>query len=251
MHQSETDTIYDDPLCYDLIHVGGGDVPFYLDLIAQHGGPVLELGCGTGRVSIPIAERGFEVTGIDIADQMLGVAKQRAAAKGVSIDWIHGDIRSFDLRQFKIILYPANSLSHLLELESIEACLGCVRKHLVADGRFALSMFNPCLEVFLRDPNQRCTVGEYDDPHGRGRVIVAENNVYDRARQVNEIKWYYRFEKTGEEIVKNLAMRIYYPQELDALLHYNGLEIEHKYGGFDRRPFVSDSPLQVVVCRKG
>jgi hypothetical protein len=76
-----------------------------------------------------------------------------------------------------------------------------------------------------------------------------ENNIYDAAHQINHVKWYYRI---GEqpEIVEDLNMRIFFPQELDALLHYNGLDIESKFGDFDETPFESNSVRQLFICRQ-
>jgi SAM-dependent methyltransferase len=250
MQSADTHSIYDDPVAYDLMFQSA-DISFYLQQHAGDRGSVLELGCGTGRVAIPLAEHGYTVTGIDMNEQMLSLARAKAAAKNVSIDWVLGDVRNFDLgKQYDTILFPANSITHLLDTQSIEACLACVRKHLSENGLFILRMFNPVLECFTRDPNQRYPISEYDDPNGKGHVVVTENNIYDRARQVNEVKWYYLYEETGEQIIKNISMRIFYPQELDMLLRYNGFEIIHKYGRFDGSPFTSESPCQIPVCRK-
>jgi hypothetical protein len=91
-------------------------------------------------------------------------------------------------------------------------------------------------------------VAEYSDPDGRGKVVVTENNTYDTATQLNRVKWYYKIGGRPTESIKELNMRIYYPQELDALLHYNGFAIESKYGDYDETPFSSSSSKQIVVC---
>lgn len=246
-------SIYDDPVVYDHIHNTAwlNDIQFYIEQVKKDRGPVLELGCGTGRVSIPIAEQRHCVTGIDIDKRMLNRAREKAEEKHLDIDWILGDIRNFDLgRQFGTIIYPANSIAHLLDIDSIEGCLACIRKHLSENGLFILHMFTPGLKILSRDHDKRYPVSEYDDPHGRGHVVVTETTIYDNARQVNDVKWYYLYEQTGEEEIKKFSMRIYYPQELDALLRYNGFEIVAKYGAFDGRPYDSSSPFQIPVCKK-
>jgi hypothetical protein len=78
--------------------------------------------------------------------------------------------------------------------------------------------------------------------------VVTESNVYNRASQVNEIKWYYRIGDRPVKVV-DLNMRIFYPQELDALLQYNGFSIEAKYGDYRGNPFDSSSPRQIVICQ--
>lgn len=249
MHSSD---IYDDAVVYDLIHerLSPADIPFYLQQIGGCNGTVLELGCGTARVTIPLAEHGYAVTGLEIDECMLKRGQEKASAKGVSIEWVHGDARNFDLgKKFDLILFPCNAIAHLLDNESVESCFSCVKRHLADDGKFILQMFNPSLSILTRDPNQRYPVAEYDDPSGKGHVVVTENNVYDRARQVNEIKWYFKFEKTGQEVVKIVPMRIFYPLELDSLLRHSGFEIICKYGGFDSSPFSSESPNQIPICK--
>lgn len=124
----------------------------------------------------------------------------------------------------------------------------CVKEHLTNEGRFVIDVFNPRLDILIRDPTKRYPVAEYPDPDGRGMVTITENNVYDAASQVNRIKWYYDInEGNGEFVVEN-NMRMLFPQELDALLHYNGFVIEAKYGNYGEMPFESTSPKQLIVC---
>jgi SAM-dependent methyltransferase len=250
MKPSDADEIYSDGLHYDLQHAEFvDDIPFYVAQARRYGGPVLELTCGTGRITIPIASEGFEVTGLDISNVMLERARQKADERGVNVEWIRGDCRDFRLgRRFRLALLPFNSIAHLHTPVDIEACLSCVRKHLLPGGRFIVDIFNPRLDILIRDPSEHYPAGEYTDPDGRGQVVITENNVYDRASQVNRIKWYYRRGGSDIEKVAELNMRIFYPQELDALLRYNGFDVEDKFGDFSGSPFGSNSPTQVLVC---
>ncbi|MFH1010790.1 MAG: class I SAM-dependent methyltransferase, partial [bacterium] len=165
--------------------------------------------------------------------------------------WIHADCRDFRLdRKFKTIIFPSNSIAVLYDLESIEACLSCVRNHLSDDGRFIIHYFNTRFDYLTRDPTERFPVAEYPDPDGKGQLVVTESNIYDTANQINHIRWFYKFENQAEEHVEELNMRIFFPQELDALLHYNGFAIDAKYGDYDETPFESTSLRQLIVCRK-
>jgi len=110
-------------------------------------------------------------------------------------------------------------------------------------------MFNPRLDILMRDPTRRYPVAEYPDPDGRGTVTITENNVYDRASQINRIKCYYDVSDGKEAFVVENNMRIFFPQELDALLSYNGFTVDAKFGDYDETPFESSSPKQLVVCR--
>jgi ubiquinone/menaquinone biosynthesis C-methylase UbiE len=242
--------IYFDGLHYDLQHTEFiDDIPYYVEQARKYGGPVLELACGTGRIAIPIAAEGIEVTGLDVSDTMLERARQKAGEQGIHAEWVRADCRDFHLdRRFKLALFPFNSIAHLHQLEDIEACFACVREHLLPGGRFLIDIFNPRLDILIRDSSGRYPSGEYADPDGHGQVVITENNVYDRASQVNKIRWYYRTGDDDKEKVAELNMRIYYPQELDALLSYNGFTVEDKFGDFSGSPFGSDSTTQVLVC---
>lgn len=225
------------------------DIHFYLRQIKKYGEPVLELACGTGRITIPIAEQGIKIRGLDISEPMLSHAKRKSAVKGVDVEWVKADCRDFKLdRKFNLIFFPFNSIAHLHDLESIESCFSCVKMHLKNEGMFAIDMFNPRLDILTRDPSKRYPVAEYPDPDGKGTVVITENNIYDAATQINRIKLYYKIGSHAEEVVEELNMRIFYPQELDALLYYNGFTIEAKFGSYDESPFISTSPKQLIVC---
>jgi SAM-dependent methyltransferase len=226
------------------------DIAFYEHRIGRFGQPVLELACGTGRITIPLAEKGIEITGVDLSDPMLARAQEKAASKGIEIDWHQEDCRTFRLKKlFRLIFIPFNSITHLHRRKDLEALLARVQEHLHEEGRFIIDVFNPSLDILRRDPDGRFPVAEYDDPDSRGRVVITESNHYDTATQINHITWYYRIgEHENVRVVEN-NMRILYPQELDDLLYYNGFAVEAKYGDYDRSPFEARSPKQLTICR--
>jgi ubiquinone/menaquinone biosynthesis C-methylase UbiE len=103
------------------------DVPFYLRQIRKYGEPVLELACGTGRITIPLAEKGIKITGLDISKSMLSQAKKNSKEKGVDVEWVKADCRDFRLKKkFNLIFFPINSICHLMDIESVESCFRCV-----------------------------------------------------------------------------------------------------------------------------
>src|SRR5512133_1688402 len=124
------------------------DVPFYLDWAARTGGSVLELACGTGRVTIPLAEAGHEVWGIDLSAAMLTRLREKLARfpEGVRdrVQARLGDMSSFDLeRVFPLIIIPFRSFQLLTRDEQLRGCLASVRRHLAPGGRFILDVFRP------------------------------------------------------------------------------------------------------------
>lgn len=242
--------IYLDGRHYDMQNRHLDDLHFYLKQIKNYGEPVLELACGTGRLTIPIAEQGFNITGLDISGKMLNRARIKANKKGLKLDLVKADCRNFNLRKkFNYIFIPFNSIAHLHDLESIESCFSSVKKHLSPDGRFVVDMFNPILSILSRDPSKCYPVTEYPDPDKKGTVVITENNIYDAVNQINRIKWYYKI-NNKEEYIEELNMRIFYPQELNALLHYNGFIIESRFGNYNMEPFVTTSKKQLLVCYK-
>ncbi len=165
--------LYSDGRHYDLKTDFKDDIPFYLHQIDKYGDPVLELMCGTGRLTIPIAEKGVNIVGVDVSDPMLQQAKSKAAAKGLDIQWVKADVRNFKLdKKFQVVFIPINSITHLHDLESFETCFRCIREHLAPDGRFVIDVFTPRLDILMRDPNNRYPLAQYDDPDGGGIVVV-------------------------------------------------------------------------------
>ena len=244
--------IYDNADFYDAQHVDfDEDLEFYLKKAKEIGPPILELACGTGRLTIPIAELGLNITGLDVSAPMLARARQKAEDAGVDVTWVKADCRDFDLgKTFKFIFIPFNSFNHIWDLESAESCLTSVRGHLDSDGIFLIDIYNPKLEILTRDPSQRYPVFKHPNPIGEGKVTITENSTYDPATQINYVKWYFKIEGEDEEVVEELTQRVWFPQEIDGVLKYSGFEIVAKYGDFDESSFESRSPKQIIVCRK-
>ena len=132
MKPIDCENIYNNGRQYDLQNKDFiEDIPFYLSQIKKFGEPVLELACGTGRITIPLAEKGINVSGLDISESMLSIARKKSIEKGISVDWVRADCRNFtSSKKFNLIFFPFNSIAHLHDLESIELCFTCVRKHL-------------------------------------------------------------------------------------------------------------------------
>ncbi len=222
-------------------------IPFYIKKAKEFGEPILELACGTGRVTIPIAQKGLSITGLDLLDTMLKEAKRKSKKIGVNIKWIESDMRDFDLNEkFNLIIIPGCAFNHLLDLESVEKCLSSVKKHLKPNGGFIFDAFNPDFNILVRDPSKTYPNSEYQDPDGRGVVIVKQNTKYDKINQLLLCRLSYSI--SNKPLSGDLKLRMFFPQELDGLLKYNGFKIKEKYGNFDQTPCTSDSRLQIFIC---
>lgn len=251
MPQAAIDDIYLDGRHYDrLLPSTSPDLEFWLSLADTHGDPILELGCGTGRVAIPLAQRGFRVTGVDRSGAMLQQARTKAAQANVNVEWLEADMRELHLDHvFSLVIIPNNTLCHLLDLSDFEACVGGVRRHLAPNGRFAIDVFVPKPALLINRPGERYPFSEYDDPDGRGRIVVTESYVYEADTQIKRIKTHHLIPGEAQEIEGSLDLRMYFPQELDALLKYNGFVIEGKYSSYDLKPFDAQSEKQIIVCK--
>ncbi|MBN2054849.1 class I SAM-dependent methyltransferase [bacterium] len=250
MKESDCAPLYSDGRQYDAFNRSfQEDIPFYLWAASEFGDPVLEIACGTGRLTIPLAAAGHDITGLDASAGMLETARVKARERGLSIPWVRADCRSFEMaRRFGLIFIPFNSIAHLHDLEEIHAMLGRVREHLLPAGVFIVDIFVPDMRILIRDPRRRYPVAKYLDPGG-GMITLEESNLYDPITQVNHITWYYRSDD-GRTWNATLNMRIFFPEELTALLEADGFEIVQRFGDFDRGPPKTDSPKQLVICRQ-
>src|SRR5512134_2581865 len=144
---------YSDPQIYDLENsTFEPDGPFLLEIARKSGNPVLELGCGTGRLTIPMAQAGVEITGLDIVPGMLELARQKAS--GLDIQWVLADARTFRLnRTYRLIFESGSVFAHMLTRPDQEAFLARVREHLDDEGLFVFGSWFPgpdlleCVEV--------------------------------------------------------------------------------------------------------
>jgi len=241
-------SIYDADV-YDAMNGDMPDVAWYLELARKARGPALELCCGTGRITIPLAQAGIPIDGVDVTPSMLEAARRKGSAAGVRIGWHRQDMRRLRLpgREFRLIYIPFNSLQNTYSIEDVERIFAGIRRHLAPGGVFAFDVFNPSLHFMVRGEKMRKDVYRMRLPDGR-KVRISELCRYDAAGQVNRVRWLQRIDGCPER-VQYLDMRCFYPLEMDALLRYNGFRVVAKYGDFGRRPFTSESMKQVYVCR--
>ena len=166
------------------------DVTFYLAQAQATAGSVMEIGCGTGRVTIPLAAAGVDITGLDVSASMLEEAKRKADSQGLRIDWVAADGRSFDLgRRFALIMMPFNTLQFFRDTAALGQLLRCVKSHLGDEGRFVFDVFNPQVSFLASDPTARYERARYPDPHGGGEVVLEETREYiaERNRALNPL----------------------------------------------------------------
>jgi SAM-dependent methyltransferase len=244
-------TAYDRPDLYDAVagEAGAAELNFYLAEARGRAGEVLELGCGTGRLAIPLAREGQRVTGLDLSSAMLAHASNKAAAANVAVKFVRGDIRAFEIenRKFGLIFIALNSLLHLHSAKDIVTCFRAVTRHLAPGGAFIFDVFNPSLTMLTRRKGERYSAGTGLHP-ALGELTVQETFDYDAASQVNRQTWYWSAPGKPDFLVHPLNLRSIFPQEMPLLIESGGLRLTARYGDFDRSAFVSESRHQICVC---
>jgi SAM-dependent methyltransferase len=237
------------------------DVAFFVEAAVGAGGPVLEVGCGTGRVLIPTARAGAAITGIDLSAGMLGTCRRRLEQEPEEVreraQLVQADMRRFDLgRQFALATIPFRPFQHLLTVDDQLACLGGVRAHLRDGGVLIVDLFNPSLDVLVNLPigEEGGHEPEFTMPDGRRvrrsfRLLAA-----DRFQQVNDLELIYRVTHPGgqeERLLHTFQMRYVFRFEMEHLLARAGFEVEHLYSDFDKSPYGHAYPGELIfVTRK-
>jgi ubiquinone/menaquinone biosynthesis C-methylase UbiE len=228
---------------YDAFYVAGapigGDIAFYERLACETGGGVLELACGTGRIALALAETGLEITGVDISEGMLSVARHKVAARALKqhLTLIHQDMSQLNLgRRFGFVFVPARSFQHLLTIDLQRQALEAFHRHLEPTGRLVLHLFDPRLDLLI-DPN--ITQSELSGTHPEtGRRYKGEvlRTRFDHLNQVRHDLWHYtEIGPNGEMLAQDtreMALRWTYRWELYHLLRLCGLAVEAEYSDF-------------------
>ncbi len=232
------------------------DIPFYVQHAKECGGEVLELGCGTGRVLIPIAEEGIKVTGLDISEGMLDIARKKVAPEErvkSNVTLVQGDMKTFDLkRKFSLIYIAFRSFQCLLQKEEQIACLNCVFEHLREDGRFILDLFAPRHDYLAQD-TVVLDLGEFYDEENDLHIERHSEVRYDLANQTLHEDRVYEWKDTmgkSHRKIWSYELAYLFRYEAELLLEKCGFRVEHVYGGFDKSPYDYHSGEQVFVAKR-
>lgn len=236
------------------------DLAFYVEAAKESGGPVLEIGCGTGRVLLPTARAGVELVGLDLSPHMLEVCRRRLRDEPADVQsrvrLVQADMRDFELSQaFQLVTIPFRAFQHLTAVEDQLACLKCIQRHLVKDGRLVLDVFNPALEALVRDDLGEEFGDDFEFITPDGRRVIGRDKIVsrDRSRQINQVELiYYVTHPDGREerLVHAFPMRYLFRYEVEHLLARSGFEVEHVYADFDKSPYGSKYPGELIFVAK-
>ena len=247
-------------------------VAFYTALAQETGDPVLEIACGTGRVSLPVARLGFAVTGLDMAPAM--IARARRKSVGLAVRWVEGDGRLLPLdERFRLIFLTGNAFQQFLTNADQAALLAGVHAHLDDAGLFAFETRNPLWSAPWTRAAQDAAIASarlrgdffalietrdeeqvwqtYTDSRGR-EVRESFTQAYDQIAQILRLTYYRRWREGDAERTKvtHEALRYTFPEELTALLQHHGFTVIRRYGDWQLEPLSVASMSIIVVCRK-
>ena len=212
------------------------DVPFYVYEAVRAGGPVLELGVGTGRIAVPIAAAGIEVVGVDLSAGMLEVARERAELAGVRVDLRHGDMREPPVDgTFPLVICPFRSLLHMETDADRRTALRAIATRLEPTGRFVFDVFTP---------------GADDIAETHGRWLEREPGIWERADWHEESRTLILRLRSSGSPETEMSLAWLSVAEWKELLREEGFVVDAVYGWFDRNPWRGGED-SVWVCRHG
>jgi SAM-dependent methyltransferase len=239
---------------YDVVYAqvrDGVDNEYYLRQIAASGGPVLEIGVGTGRLFCEALRRGADVDGVDRSASMVAALRRKLAPEA------HRRVRVADAvtmrleRRYALILAPFRVLSHVIAVEEQLRLLDNVHSHLLPGGRFIFDLYVPSLKLLLEGMNNQLDFdGEYAPGRRLQRFVSARP---DLLRQVTDVRMTFVWDEDGCEVRKEWAftMRFFFRFEIEHLVARSQLRLEAIHGDFGEGPLVPESKEFIVVCRAG
>ena len=247
---------------YDFLPLvkGRQDLDFYLYYADAAGDPILELGCGTGRILLPMAEAGHRVYGLDFSTQMLARCRQKLDAMPPDVRervrLIQGNMAAFDLdEKFRLVTIPFRPFQHLLEVGEQKNCLRAAHKHLEPGGKIILDLFQTDPRR-MHDPVHLSESEAHPEvmlPNGR-KVRLAERTVtFHRAAQMNDVELiYYITHPDGrkERLVHAFTIRYFFRYVVEHLLQLCGFRVLGVFGKYDRSPLLDDSPDMLFLAEK-
>lgn len=249
-----TASLYD----LDQRNITKDDISFYLEYASKLSGSILELACGTGRVTIPLANGGYNIWGIDLSKEMLYQLKvkmenlQEEVKQRIHIS--QANMTNFELgHEFSLIIIPFRSFQSLISEEQQKACLHTVHRHLSKDGHFIINVFKPYAQLDKSWIQPEALDWETVNPVTGNKV--RRTHIRREIDLENQIIYpeliYYVTDQDGVEkkIVELLTLKYYYEEQIRKLIQSNGFKIVEEMGYYDRRP-ISEGPELIFICKK-
>lgn len=244
------------------------DIDFYTDFFKDFKGKILEIGAGTGRITIPLAKEGLDITAMDISEEMLTMLRYKALQQKIKIPSIVADMRTFDLytrnnifhREIKVetlgatrfdsIVISFRAFQHLYTVEDQMKTLEKLKDYLALKGSIVFDVYNPQPLFMMRGDWKWQEEKSIQLPGKEGKSIMDFRNIYNQAKQIMIQQFRFRHSDGTEEIFP-IKMRYFYRFEIEHLLKIAGYKVVQLYGDFCKRKFKSNSPEMIWIVRRG
>ena len=244
---------------YDIFYEAApeGELEFYLNGIDRCGGTVLELGVGTGRIAIPAAAMGHDVTGVDLSLPMLERARRKSAGAPLAgkLTLIEADMSTLDLKKknFDLVTIPAHTLALVTdETRQIETLKRCA-DHMAPDATLVFNLFNPSDDLINGNPDETFLLGVIEDEEIGVRHVLTGTNDFDTYLQINRCTQVIEtLNRDGEMIDREelqVLFRYLHNDQVIAMLEKAAFYAVEVFGDFDGSPLDEDSEEMIYVCR--
>ncbi|CAM3954892.1 class I SAM-dependent methyltransferase [Nocardia ninae] len=238
---------------YDLVTDWRHDADFFTALAKEHGGPILELGCGTGRITLQIARTGITIEGLDLGVERLRIAEAANSALPPQMQarFHHADMRTFVLdHTFRMAMFPYRVLQELTTVADKMDCLRQVHAHLDHDGLLLIDNYSPSIPYLAADPSHCTTSCEKLGPAGetiRYTQLVLSRDYSNQTQQLQVVYDISYLDESTEHFVIPYETSYMFRFELEHLLSRCGFTVCSVWGGYGFEPFADDSPGELIV----
>jgi len=240
-------------------YMSADDIAFYMEQASQTGGPILEVGSGTGRIAWPLAEAGYRITGLDLSEAMMRVAESKREHQSEEvnrrINFVSGDMRDFQLGEiFSLAIIAFRTFQMNLNSADQRRCLRCIHRHLRPGGRLIIQLFDPRLEMLLPNPTHEPYSQEMRHPRTGNMVrLSVVDQVNDPITQTFSSRWIHEEIGPDGAVIRRqeeiLNMGWIYRREMQYLFELTGFEVLAEYSDFVKSP-PAYGKEQIWVARK-
>jgi SAM-dependent methyltransferase len=238
---------------YDVIYNSirqQSDHDFFMKKILSANGPVLDVGCGTGRFFVEALKKGADIYGIDSSSHMIDVLKSKVKTSDHHRVSVQNITEFYHDLKFDLIIAPFRVMSHLLTIEDQQAAINKIYAHLNPWGTFIFDLYVPDPKLLF---NGMENVTDFDGEYAAGKKLKrVTSSKSDIVNQYNDVSMKFSWDEDGKkkEETLNMQLRFYFKYEIEHLIARSKLKLVGIYGGYDERPLDKTSKDFVVICQK-
>jgi len=232
------------------------DLPLYLELAEETGAPILDVGCGTGRIALTLAQAGYAVVGVDSSAPMLGLAQRKLAVLPTVAPLVtltQADILSFDQGRYPLILLAYNALMHFTDTNSQLALLRQLSGLVADEGRMVIDLPNAAEAYAAEDAGGVVLERTFTEPQSGNLVLQQSVSTLYRTDQLLHIHWIYDEILPDSTLKRTLApqvLRYVFAAELRLLLQVAGWQVEAEWGDYDQSDFAEGCERLIILASK-